>query len=107
MHDDSRGTRGRARRAGPSTLTPPTGLPAAPDAAAPDAAAPDAPVVQPPRTVPRAPVVDPCVCSHGREAHEHWRRGTDCGVCGREGCAAFRPEGGRLRRLLRGGRPPA
>ena len=94
MHDDSRETRGRARRAGPSTLTPPIGLPAAPDAAA------GAPA-EPPRPAP--PVVDPCVCSHGREAHEHWRRGTDCGVCGRAGCAAFRAEGGRLRRFLRRG----
>lgn len=89
---ESGGARGHGRRAGPSTLTPPTGLPAAPD---------DASALGPPRPAPPGAVVDPCVCRHGREVHEHWRRGTDCGICGQDRCGAYRREGGALRGLLR------
>jgi len=32
-----------------------------------------------------------CECGHVREAHEHYRPGSDCGICGREHCASFRP----------------
>jgi len=32
-----------------------------------------------------------CECGHVREAHEHYRKGTDCGICGAETCGAFRP----------------
>ncbi|WP_369131628.1 hypothetical protein, partial [Modestobacter roseus] len=34
-----------------------------------------------------------CGCGHGREAHRHHRRGSDCGLCT---CAQF---AGRLARL--------
>jgi hypothetical protein len=30
-----------------------------------------------------------CVCSHPREAHEHYRPGSECGFCG-PGCHRFR-----------------
>lgn len=43
-----------------------------------------APVVTPPATT---PVANPCRCGHGRDAHEHFRRGTDCAGCD---CAHFR-----------------
>ncbi|WP_375387375.1 hypothetical protein [uncultured Amnibacterium sp.] len=42
-----------------------------------------------------------CVCGHTHDAHEHYRRGTDCGTCGPEVCPRFR------RALLRRGTPPA
>lgn len=32
-----------------------------------------------------------CRCGHSRDAHVHYRNGSDCGACGREGCASFRP----------------
>ncbi len=31
-----------------------------------------------------------CRCGHVYEAHEHYRKGSDCGVCGRDVCAKFR-----------------
>ena len=78
-------------------LTPPTGLPAAPEN--PDSARAVVPPAGPGGSA--APVVDPCVCRHAREAHEHWRRGTDCGICGVSGCARYRRQGGAVRRFLR------
>ena len=78
----------------PAVLTPPTGLPATP--ARPgrpgpaDAGAP----------APRA-VLDPCACRHARVAHEHWRQGSDCGICGPQACPRYRRQGGALRRFLR------
>ena len=30
-----------------------------------------------------------CQCGHVEAAHEHYRRGTDCGICGRDACPAF------------------
>jgi hypothetical protein len=45
-----------------------------------------------------------CVCGHAREAHEHYRAGADCALCGRLGCPRFRVPGRlrtRLTRLLR------
>jgi hypothetical protein len=119
MSDDAprRPGRGPARHARPASsavLTPPAGLPATPDGPAIPAAPaiPDAPeipestagmqAVVPPRAPARPPaVVDPCVCRHAREAHEHWRRGTDCGVCGPQGCSRYRRRGGAVRRFLR------
>lgn len=41
-----------------------------------------------------------CVCGHGRTAHEHYRRGSDCGICGVAECAAYRRPKGLLRRML-------
>jgi hypothetical protein len=95
MGDDA--ARHRRGSAGtPAVLTPPTGLPATPP---PARAVPPPPPPRPPAT--EAPVVAPCVCRHAREAHEHWRRGTDCGVCGPQACARYRRRGGALRRALR------
>jgi ethanolamine ammonia-lyase large subunit len=31
-----------------------------------------------------------CVCGHVKEAHEHYRRGSDCGICGSAICGAYR-----------------
>jgi len=33
-----------------------------------------------------------CVCGHAREAHEHYRRGSDCALCGAAGCHRFRAD---------------
>lgn len=41
-----------------------------------------------------------CRCGHRREVHEHYRRGTDCALCGVEVCPKFRPQLGRLRGAL-------
>jgi hypothetical protein len=35
--------------------------------------------------------VTTCRCDHNRDTHVHYRNGSDCGACGREGCASFRP----------------
>ena len=46
-----------------------------------------------------------CVCGHGREPHEHYRRGSDCSLCPPLACRRFRPASGlaqTLRRLLAG-----
>jgi hypothetical protein len=42
-----------------------------------------------------------CVCGHPREAHEHYRSGTDCALCGRAGCRRFRAAGSLRARLSR------
>lgn len=31
-----------------------------------------------------------CRCGHDRETHKHFRRGSDCGVCGSVACPRFR-----------------
>lgn len=87
---------GRRRSPAPhtATLTPPDGLPTVGDDAR--------PVVPPPRqAAPAEPAVGLCVCLHPKAAHEHWRRGTDCGICGSATCRAYRRRGGPLRRFLR------
>lgn len=33
---------------------------------------------------------DLCQCGHVRDAHEHYRRGSDCSVCSAGDCAKFR-----------------
>lgn len=33
---------------------------------------------------------DPCACGHRREAHDHYRPGSDCGACGSTRCPRFR-----------------
>jgi hypothetical protein len=32
-----------------------------------------------------------CVCGHAKDAHEHYRKGTDCAVCAAGECIAFAP----------------
>jgi hypothetical protein len=47
--------------------------------------------VAPPRALPAG---KSCTCGHGKRVHEHYRRGTDCALCG---CGRFRrPVLGRL-----------
>lgn len=96
--------RGRRSSAGSSVLTPPTGMPVIPDletsvpvqrrTSPPMPSEPPAPPVQ--RTV-----VDPCLCGHGAESHEHYRPGSDCGACGRAACGEYRPANSAWRRFLR------
>lgn len=58
-------------------------------------------VVPEPRTAPliapaALPAGSPCGCGHSKQAHTHYRRGTDCAACA---CARFdRPLLARLRR---------
>lgn len=33
--------------------------------------------------------VSTCACGHNRAAHEHFRRGSDCGACGAPTCSRF------------------
>jgi hypothetical protein len=42
-----------------------------------------------------------CQCGHDAAAHEHYRRGSDCGACGAQSCARFR-SARRPRGWLRG-----
>jgi hypothetical protein len=69
---------------------------------------PPAPVEQEPPPAPEVPGasdVPPtlCRCGHDAAAHEHYRRGTDCGACGAQSCARFRAaRRGGLRGWLRG-----
>ena len=109
MGDHHPELRRTGRPAGSSVLTPPTGLPVVPD----DAASLLVPAPRDGAVVPRvepapASVAPPpavpttsCLCGHEPTAHEHWRRGSDCGICGATACASFRRRGGALRRLLR------
>ena len=30
-----------------------------------------------------------CQCGHPHEAHTHYRRGSDCAICGADTCGAF------------------
>lgn len=90
--------RGRRRSSGSSVLTPPTGLPGLADLNAPTWQPPAPPERRPPAT---PTVVKPCACGHGKDAHEHYRPGSDCGVCGAADCEEFRPVGGTMRRALR------
>ena len=94
-----------------AVLTPPTGLPSLTDLAAvipvqrrsaePVSSPPVSPI-DPPSFLPDAvTVVDPCTCGHGRADHQHYRPGSDCGICGAQLCASFRRRGGRIRRALR------
>lgn len=41
-------------------------------------------------------MVDLCRCGHERDAHDHYRAGTDCGVCG-TACRAFHADGPAVR----------
>ena len=40
-----------------------------------------------------------CLCGHAQAAHEHFRAGSDCGVCTAEHCPRFRSDN-LLNRLL-------
>ncbi len=42
-----------------------------------------------------------CVCGHPHEAHEHYRAGTDCSLCGPAACRRFRAAGGLRARIGR------
>lgn len=99
------------RATGSSVLTPPTGIPVIADDAATLLVPPPrdvvavpcaepAPALPAPMPAPAAPATS-CVCGHEAPAHEHWRRGSDCGLCGGAACPSFRRRGGALRRLLR------
>jgi hypothetical protein len=50
-----------------------------------------------------------CKCGHDRPAHEHYRRGADCGLCECNRYRRERPAGGLLQqwiaKLQRGGKP--
>jgi hypothetical protein len=71
------------RRAGrPAVLTPPLGIPLLPSRQRRPAAEP--PLASQPGLAGKL-----CSCGHGREAHEHYRKGSDCGICGVAGCAAY------------------
>lgn len=35
------------------------------------------------------PPSDACLCGHDAQAHEHYRRGSDCGACGRLWCPQY------------------
>ena len=39
------------------------------------------------KTVPQAN--DMCACGHAFEAHEHYRKGTECSICDVKACSAF------------------
>jgi hypothetical protein len=43
-----------------------------------------------------AATLKPCACGHGRQAHQHYRRGKDCALCS---CTRYRR--GLLSRWLR------
>jgi hypothetical protein len=93
------GRRSRSPGHGSSVLTPPGGLPTFPDLAG--AAAERADIVRSCRSVPET-VIDPCVCGHGKAAHEHYRPGWDCGICGAVDCTDYRSVScGMVRRALR------
>jgi hypothetical protein len=93
------------RRAGrPSVLTPPLGLPVFPTRQRRPAPEPPPPPDDQQDVPPRdtGPTGKRCTCGHARAAHEHYRRGTDCGICGAAGCAAYTREPARKRRWFRG-----
>lgn len=39
------------------------------------------------KTVPQAS--DMCACGHAYDAHEHYRKGTECAICDIRSCSAF------------------
>jgi hypothetical protein len=99
---------GRMPRAGTrdndlTVLTPPVGLPATPEAAsghplpATEGGHPVEAQAEPPGA---AGAPGRCLCGHPRSAHEHYRRGSDCGICGVTKCATYRRPRGVLRRML-------
>jgi len=83
--------RKRHHKSGLTLLTPPVGMPSVPCEQQPTA--PPATTAKPPEAV-----VDPCVCGHAPAAHEHYRRGSDCGACGAQACPKYRLEAGAVAR---------
>jgi len=85
-------------------LTPPLGLPVFPTRQRRAAPEPPPPSDQqqdiPPRDTGLAE--KRCTCGHARAAHEHYRRGSDCGICGAAGCAAYTRAPARKQRWFRG-----
>lgn len=86
--------RKRHHKPGLTLLTPPDGMPSFPCGQQPTA--PPATTAKPPEAV-----VDPCVCGHTRAAHEHYRRGSDCGACGAQACPKYHLEAGAVPRPMR------
>ena len=41
-----------------------------------------------------------CCCRHSRDAHTHYRGGTECAHCGQEVCSSFRKAHQSLSRLI-------
>lgn len=41
---------------------------------------------------PRADTAPRCLCGHVQEAHEHYRKGTDCPLCEPGQCNDYRPD---------------
>lgn len=76
----------------PAVTVPATAIPAPRVATHDLATAAGAANTAPAPAVPHSPTtpaaVDLCVCGHERDAHEHYRPGTDCGACGST-CRAF------------------
>jgi hypothetical protein len=35
------------------------------------------------------PIAGTCTCGHNAEAHEHYRHGNDCAICGDIVCGAY------------------
>ena len=79
-------------------LTPPVGIPLPPSRQRRPAEG-QPPASPPPEAVPAAKL---CTCGHEREAHEHYRKGSDCGICGAAGCAAYTRAPARKRRWFGG-----
>lgn len=86
-------------RAQPAVLTPPVGIPVAPQIPAQraqssvpvdsHAAAPSV-TPAPPKRPSRRELRTMCGCGHDADQHEHLRPGKDCGACGPELCPRFR-----------------
>ncbi len=101
MGDDRPEPRRIGRTTGSSVLTPPTGLPVVPVDAGSLVERRRAGSPVPPADTDTDTGSGSCLCGHGTRAHEHWRPGSDCGVCGAAGCPTFRRHGGRVRGWLR------
>ncbi|MCW0212471.1 MAG: hypothetical protein OJJ54_03860 [Pseudonocardia sp.] len=101
-------SRSGVRRSTSSVLTPPTGIPSLDDLgvglpaqrASEQVPPPGAPVT-PPAAPPAQVSTATCACGHEPDAHEHYRPGSDCALCGLDACTSYRPQGGTARRLLR------
>lgn len=118
MGDDRRKRPRIGHTTGSSVLTPPTGVPIVPsdarsflveqrrglDAAFPRVD-PGPDLALPAGTRLPANAIETsagfCLCGHEARAHEHWRPGSECGVCGPAGCLSYRERGGRARGFLR------